>query len=91
MLVKLALRMKKYKIKNKNKDGKEFYNYLDLCKGCGMCIEKCPVKCLKWDNKILGVYNTPTIDIDIDKCIVCGLCELYCPDCAISVKGKKKK
>jgi len=30
----------------KTKDGK-YDNDLEYCKGCGMCAEECPVKCIK--------------------------------------------
>ena len=53
-----------------------------LCKGCGMCMEKCPKKCMSWSDK-LGVYGTPSVEVS-GECIVCGLCAMFCPDCAIS-------
>ena len=28
--------------------------FTGLCKGCGLCIEKCPVKCIAWGEE-LGV------------------------------------
>ena len=40
----------------------------NLCKGCGLCIEKCPVKCITWSEE-LGVYGTPRVQADGDKCI----------------------
>ena len=58
-----------------------------LCKGCGLCIEKCPVKCITWSED-LGVYGTPRVQADGDKCIACGLCQLVCPDCALLVTRK---
>jgi 2-oxoglutarate ferredoxin oxidoreductase subunit gamma len=57
------------------------------CKGCGICIEKCPVKALSF-GKTLGVYGTPTPEIDIEKCIACGNCFRFCPDSAIKVEKK---
>lgn len=60
-----------------------------LCKGCGLCIEKCPVKCIAWSDT-LGVYGTPRVYADMDKCIVCGICQMVCPDCAIRVEKNKK-
>ncbi|SES69249.1 2-oxoglutarate ferredoxin oxidoreductase subunit delta [Natronincola peptidivorans] len=52
------------------------------CKGCGICVEFCPVNVLKLiDDKI-------TIT-DKDKCIRCGLCELRCPDYAIYLEEDK--
>ena len=59
----------------------------NLCKGCGLCIEKCPVKCITWSEE-LGVYGTPRVQADGDKCSACGLCQLVCPDCALLVKRK---
>jgi MinD superfamily P-loop ATPase containing an inserted ferredoxin domain len=58
-----------------------------LCKGCGLCIAKCPVKCMSW-SKELGVYGTPCVQADPEKCIGCGICQLVCPDCAIVVERK---
>jgi len=54
------------------------------CKGCGICILKCPVNALSF-GKNLGVYGTPTPEIDLEKCIACGNCFKFCPDCAIRV------
>lgn len=59
-----------------------------LCKGCGLCIEKCPVKCIGWSDD-LGVYGTPRVQANMEKCIVCGICQMTCPDCAIRVEKKK--
>lgn len=57
------------------------------CKGCGICILKCPVKALSF-GKTLGVYGTPVPDIDIETCITCGNCFKFCPDSAIKVEKK---
>jgi len=59
-----------------------------LCKGCGLCMEKCPKKCLSWSSN-LGVYGTPAVEPNMDECIACGICENVCPDCAIAVIKKK--
>lgn len=66
-----------------------FTIFPDLCKGCGLCIEKCPKNCLSWSES-LGVYGTPTVKID-DRCITCGTCQSVCPDCAIIVVKIEKK
>ncbi|HML34831.1 MULTISPECIES: 4Fe-4S binding protein [Sporomusa] len=60
----------------------------NLCKGCGLCIEKCPVKCIGWSEE-LGVYGTPRVEADMEKCILCGICQMVCPDCAIRVEKNK--
>jgi 2-oxoglutarate ferredoxin oxidoreductase subunit delta len=73
---------------------KEFSNgekrvtvFRGLCKGCGLCIERCPVKAISW-SKDLGVYSTPSVDIDLNKCISCKVCEVNCPDFAVKVEKK---
>lgn len=59
-----------------------------LCKGCGLCKEKCPKNCISWSND-LGVYGTPTVQADMNLCTACGICKTACPDCAITVAKKK--
>jgi 2-oxoglutarate ferredoxin oxidoreductase subunit delta len=56
----------------------------ELCKGCLICIELCPVKALSLDKKQL----IATAD-NMEKCIACGMCELRCPDFAIYIEKKK--
>ncbi|MCX6812724.1 MAG: 2-oxoacid:acceptor oxidoreductase family protein, partial [Candidatus Berkelbacteria bacterium] len=58
------------------------------CKGCGICIEKCPVSALKF-GEVLGVFGTPVPEIDLEKCIACGNCFRFCPDSAIKVEKIK--
>ncbi len=70
----------------KNKNAK-FYLFPELCKGCGLCIVKCPVHTLVWSHH-LGIYGTPVVEPEDDglKCTACGLCQLFCPDCAIKIE-----
>ncbi len=68
---------------------KSWTNFKGLCKGCGVCIAKCPQKALKWSKEDTGYYSNLTPEVDIKKCIACGICELHCPDCAIKVEKKK--
>ncbi len=56
--------------------------FLDLCKGCGLCLVKCPKKALCFGKK-QGVYSTPAPAVDPEKCELCGICEMLCPDSAI--------
>ena len=61
----------------------------ERCKGCGFCIEFCPVKVLEFskDYNKKG-YHYP-IAVNASKCIGCNMCGLYCPDFAIW--GEKNK
>ena len=59
-----------------------------LCKGCGLCMARCPNGAISWGN-VLGIYSTPSVVTD-DKCVACGICEMTCPECAIAVTKIKK-
>lgn len=68
-----------------------FHLFPELCKGCGLCKEKCPKDTLVWSDK-LGVFGTPTvIPKDAESCIACGICEITCPDAAIVIEKIRKK
>lgn len=56
-----------------------------LCKGCGLCIEKCPTQAIVWSSEP-GAYGTPRVALSPDKCKSCGICSTYCPDAAIGVE-----
>ena len=79
---------KKYKglkVEGCGKGKATWYLFTELCKGCGLCITKCPVKCLQWSKEV-GLYATPAVEPDPNKCIACGTCELICPDSAIRIE-----
>lgn len=59
----------------------------DICKGCGLCIEVCPKKILKIDEKRLNTkgYN-PAVMTNQENCIACAFCAKMCPDCVITVE-----
>jgi 2-oxoglutarate ferredoxin oxidoreductase subunit delta len=63
----------------------------DWCKGCNMCIERCPVGALEESDQInkRGV-RPPRLKKD-NNCNYCRLCELICPDFAITVIPEEKK
>lgn len=63
----------------------EFHIFPQLCKGCGLCIEKCPTSVIKW-SKRLGFTGTPAVEPDMEGCIVCGICQNVCPDAAIAIR-----
>lgn len=83
---------KGYVIENVAKGKADWYLYTDLCKGCGLCLVKCPInakgeECLKWSKEV-GIYGTPAVEAAPDKCIGCGTCALVCPDSAIKIVRK---
>ncbi len=49
------------------------------CKNCGICVEFCPQKVFT-----LGKLNEPMISTP-EACSCCRLCELRCPEFAITV------
>ena len=61
----------------------------NMCKGCGICIEKCPVQALSFSEDI-GFFGNVVPKVDLEKCILCQNCYTFCPDTAISVKKDSK-
>jgi 2-oxoglutarate ferredoxin oxidoreductase subunit delta len=56
------------------------------CKGCGICIEFCPVEILKTSKEMNSRgYFSPESN-EMDKCKNCSMCSLLCPDFAIVVE-----
>jgi 2-oxoglutarate ferredoxin oxidoreductase subunit delta len=62
----------------------------DRCKGCGYCIEFCPVKALEYSNDLNARGVHPPQAKKTNDCTGCGLCERLCPDFAIYL-GKEEK
>jgi 2-oxoglutarate ferredoxin oxidoreductase subunit delta len=55
----------------------------ERCKGCGFCIEFCPLHVLAMSAKFNEKgYHYPEM-VAADKCVACDLCGMYCPDFAI--------
>lgn len=77
--------MKNFKPKIFKDNQKTVVVFHGLCKGCGLCIEKCPQQAISFSKTELGIYSTPTVEIDLKKCNMCGICEIICPDCALKV------
>jgi len=53
--------------------------YKDWCKKCGICAAFCPQNVLDFDESGYPFTKYP------EKCTVCRLCEIRCPDFAIVV------
>ena len=54
--------------------------FRDWCKGCGICAEFCPKKCIH-----MNAAGQPVVD-KAGSCTGCGWCEIHCPDFAICVR-----
>jgi len=51
---------------------------MELCTGCGACVEACPVEAI--------TLREGKAHVDDDKCVECGVCVDECPTDAISVE-----
>ncbi len=59
----------------------------NICKGCGICIQNCPLGLLRLSPDRLNTKGYRPAEItDMDKCRACALCAIMCPDVAIKVE-----
>jgi len=58
---------------------KELVIKREWCKGCGICVALCPHQVLELDAHGKSTAVRP------EDCICCRMCELRCPDLAITV------
>jgi 2-oxoglutarate ferredoxin oxidoreductase subunit delta len=63
---------------------------VDWCKGCEICVNRCPVNALEYSDVLnkKGIY--PPKLKEVNECNFCRLCELLCPDFAITVLVDEK-
>ena len=68
-----------------------FYIFPQLCKGCGLCIERCPQQTLAFSARVgdLGV-PLPEPGHNDAHCVACHSCELICPEAAIVIQAGGK-
>jgi 2-oxoglutarate ferredoxin oxidoreductase subunit delta len=59
--------------------------YKSWCKRCGICMAFCPGEVMALDEQGDVVVRNP------ERCTGCQLCELRCPDFAITVRSAKGK
>lgn len=66
----------------------------DRCKGCGLCIDFCPMKVLQASDKVNNKgYRLPELVEEPEKgkvCVACGFCQIVCPEYSIWVEEMKK-
>ena len=56
---------------------------VELCKGCGFCVEYCPRDVLELSQEFNKKGYHPPSAVREESCVCCGLCELICPEFAI--------
>ena len=49
------------------------------CKGCGLCVESCPPKCLELRSD-LNAYGVHPARYKDEGCTGCGICFYCCPE-----------
>lgn len=69
----------------------EIHTIEDRCKGCLICIEICQAEVLKVSEQMnRNGYYYPQVK-EVEACINCGMCEMFCPDFAIWVTSKEEE
>jgi NAD-dependent dihydropyrimidine dehydrogenase PreA subunit len=64
---------------------------VEECKGCGLCVESCPPKCLELLPQ-LTAYGVHPAHYTGENCTGCGICFYCCPEPgAITVYRKAKQ
>ncbi|MEI6040572.1 MAG: 2-oxoacid:acceptor oxidoreductase family protein [Candidatus Berkelbacteria bacterium] len=75
-------------VKEFSDDKKTWTRFPEYCKGCALCIVRCPVKALRFSKEV-GFLGNPIPEVDINTCIACGICEKTCPDGAVKIEKKQ--
>jgi 2-oxoglutarate ferredoxin oxidoreductase subunit delta len=52
---------------------------IEECKGCGLCVESCPPKCLELEHE-LSAYGVHPARYTGVGCTGCGICFYCCPE-----------
>lgn len=89
-----------HRVEEKNRQstrfrGNEFTWYEDRCTGCASCAKYCPMGIIEivtapggFDAQEGESYNLHLFDIDIGRCMFCGLCVEACPYDALHMGTK---
>ena len=57
----------------------------EICKGCGLCVEVCPRKAMRFAAHINTRGFHPASVTDADECTGCAQCAIMCPDACIKI------
>ncbi|SHI42686.1 2-oxoglutarate ferredoxin oxidoreductase subunit delta [Dethiosulfatibacter aminovorans DSM 17477] len=58
---------------------KRLITNVESCKSCRYCEDNCPKDAIRVNGEI-NSKGYPTVVVDHEKCIVCGICYNVCPD-----------
>ena len=62
----------------------------EKCKGCGLCINACPKKLIRFKSE-LNSKGFHSVELsDSEACIGCAFCAIMCPDVIITVEKEDK-
>lgn len=62
----------------------------NMCKGCEICIEFCPLNVFRISDKLNRKGYYLPIVVREEECTGCRICELMCPELAIVLTSKDK-
>ena len=57
----------------------------ELCKGCELCIQFCPKKCITLSDNLNQAGYLPSAFMNTKECTGCATCAVVCPEVAIEV------
>lgn len=64
----------------------------DRCKGCGLCVNVCPVEILQLAEDRYNVKGHNPVEVtDPEECTGCAMCAAICPDVVFTVYRRKRK
>ncbi|MFQ5605131.1 MAG: ferredoxin family protein [bacterium] len=63
----------------------------DQCKGCGFCVEYCPIEVLQLSDGFNTKGYHPPVVVKANECVQCQLCEIICPEFSIFVTLKDQQ